>query len=127
MTIVDCKVKVVKVTDLSIEEYQRCSQLTMGDYGLMQRTLVNCREGYCNGTAVYLMVNNKIVSWALMFNSGYQWSAHFYTDPNFRQKGFGKRVAESVYEIDPFIQVLPWNEVSDIFFSKTKFTNVERV
>src|SRR5688500_5717069 len=116
MTIVDHDITVINVADMSEEDYKQCLKLNMGEYGLMRRTLISCREGYTVGQAIYLKADNVIVSWRLLFEGYAEPTAYFYTHSDHRRKHYGLSLSKVVMELNADAKVIPWDHESRQFF-----------
>lgn len=121
------------VEDLTRGEYQALYRANFGDEGLMQGTLISCRNGESQGQTISLWAPTKrrtLLAWAILtpvstrgLMSASSWamkqskfSAQFWVKWQYRGKGYGKILMDEVHKYDERPHVMPHDETSEKFF-----------
>lgn len=116
------KLVVRRVCELEDSEYRACYSLNLRADGFMRERLVRSR--YKNGEdyALMLVDDDRLLSWALVFEYAESYGAYFYTRLSERGKGHGSKVAREVEKMFEYVQVWPSDKAGDSLFSKYDFT-----
>jgi hypothetical protein len=113
------------IKDLSTQEYKDCYNLNFRHNGSMQpelseqRTMIT-RNRHFPGEVFGIWEDARLISWALVFRKFYHIKpgAYFYTRVEYRQRGYGKAIANAIALVYPETRVYPHDPRSHTFFNK---------
>jgi GNAT superfamily N-acetyltransferase len=109
---------VMRLTD---EEVEACERLTLGERGMMLRTLRRARR-HSRGERALLAHDSagRLVGWALLrpgWDAG-QYTAYVFVDERLRRRGVGRAIMARIRRAGVRVRVCPWDETSRMFFSR---------
>lgn len=108
---------------LTRQEYLQCFGLNYGPEGMMQEILTESIRDCLAKDWTYLIKDGDcIASWALVYETEEKplWAAMFWTRVSYRRRGLGRQLVKAIQEDIPRCYVIPHDEVSHIFFRKTR-------
>lgn len=122
------KVCVVDMKNIDSNLYRKLYRLNFRDNGLLQRRLVEAKNGNLSSAKVFYIAHEETVlsySLAFKFRPADDWMGYFYTRAKVRRQGFGKTIFKKMRKRLGEFSFVPSGRNQD-FFNKCTSENVVR-